>query len=272
MTRRTLKLCLIGASGRMGRELARAAQLLEAQGGPKVSVIGGMVAADDPFCGAELSGVEGVLAGKWEERFNQADVLIDFSSKAGTQRAVEAATFAKLPMVVGTTGLGVEGEESLREAARFIPIVYASNYSVAMNALFYLSAQAAGILGESYDAEIVELHHRQKKDAPSGSALSLAKSIAAINGLDATTSFKLGRSGVSGVRPTGEIGISAVRGGDVVGEHTVYFFGPGERLELKHCISNRAIFAQGALRAAQWVVEQVPGLYSMQDVLGIPRD
>lgn len=191
-----------------------------------------------------------------------AEVLIDFSSPAGAGLAAAAAAAAGVGLVVGTTGLGAEHEAAVRAAAERVPVVWSANMSLGVNLLLGLLRQASAAL-PGFDLEIVELHHGGKADAPSGTALAMARAA----GRDMPV--RSGRSGVVGVRPKGEVGVLAVRGGDVVGEHTAYLLGPGERLELTHRATNRQIFAHGAVRAARWVAGRGPGLYGMQDVLGL---
>jgi 4-hydroxy-tetrahydrodipicolinate reductase len=172
-------------------------------------------------------------------------------------------------MVIGTTGHSDSHKEKIVGLAQAIPIVWASNYSTGVNALFWLTRKAAEILGPSFDLEIVEMHHRLKKDAPSGTAMTLAEILAAVRGEQLKEVLHHGREGIVGERSAREIGMHSVRGGDVVGDHTVIFAANGERMELTHKASNRDTFANGALRAALWVAAQKPGLYNMQHVLGL---
>ena len=195
-----------------------------------------------------------------------ADVLIDFSSAAATEAICKAAMKSSTALVIGTTGHSAKEKQAIETAARKIPVVFASNFSIGVNALFSLTEQAAKILGENFDLEIVETHHRMKKDAPSGTAKTLAEILQRVR---QTTNLRHGREGISGERERSEIGIHSVRGGDVVGDHTVIFAGQGERVELTHRASSRETFARGALRAARWVIGKPPGLYDMRDVLGI---
>lgn len=194
------------------------------------------------------------------------DVIVDFSSPAATGALLELAVAHRKPVVIGTTGQPAAERERLRTLAARIPCVWSANYSVGVNLLFHLTGEAARLLGEGYDAEIVEMHHRHKKDAPSGTAARLLEIVLAAR---RTGAARYGRHGLAGPRPTGEVGVHALRGGDVVGDHTVIFAGPGERIELTHKAADRSNFARGALCAAQWVVTQPAGLYDMQDVLGL---
>ncbi len=220
---------------------------------------------------AAAEGVEIVglcdLGGSLQEAATGADVIIDFSFHDATGAVIETAIAMNLPLVIGTTGHSEERRAELRQMTRAIPTVWAGNYSVGVNLLFHLTRQAASVLDETYDAEVVEMHHRMKKDAPSGTAVNLYEIILKERGLG-PEALRHGRSGITGERTSTEVGIHALRGGDVVGDHTVMFAGMGERIELVHRASDRRVFAAGAIRAARWVCAQPPGLYDMQDVLG----
>ncbi len=197
-----------------------------------------------------------------------AAVVIDFTSPEASCAHAKVCAERGVAMVIGSTGFTPEAKEKVREAAARIPIVLAPNTSVGVNLVIRMAGELARWLGESYDVEIVEAHHRMKKDAPSGTALRLAEEVAAATGRT-REHFRLAREGQVGERPRGEIGVQTLRGGDVVGEHTVFFFGDGERVELTHRATSRDQFARGAVRAARWVVQQSPGLYDMMDVLGL---
>jgi 4-hydroxy-tetrahydrodipicolinate reductase len=240
-----LQILLNGARGRMGQTIAQTAA------GMNASVRAGVDVGDD--AAAHLAGCE---------------VIIDFSSHQATSGMLELAVARKLPIVIGTTGHAAAEKSRLLALAARVPCVWAGNFSVGVNLLFALTRRAAQVLGSDYDAELVEMHHRFKKDAPSGTAARLLEIILEERQLTAAA-LKHGRSGISGERPATEVGVHALRGGDVVGDHTVIFAGMGERLELAHMASDRAIFARGAIRAAQWVVSQPAGVYDMQDVLGL---
>jgi 4-hydroxy-tetrahydrodipicolinate reductase len=201
----------------------------------------------------------------------RSDVVIDFSHVGAVPALARAAASSRTPMVVCTTGLDAAAHAALDALAKVAPVVVAANTSVGVTVLLHLAARAAELLGEDYDVEIVELHHRHKVDAPSGTALRLAEAVAGARGLELAKAARHGRSGQVGARTPDEIGIHALRGGDVIGEHTVLLAGAGERLELTHRAHARDLFARGALRAARWVVSQPPGKYEMSDVLGIPR-
>lgn len=236
-----------GAKGRMGQML-----LACAARDPELQVAGAIDAGDD------LASV-----------LSKAQVVIDFSQPEVTVGVAGACAAAGKALVIGTTGHGAAEREVIRGTALHLPIVWASNYSTGVNTLFWLTRKAAEILGPGFDVEVVEMHHRHKKDAPSGTAATLVEILAQARRLSAETAVRHGRQGLVGARSGGEIGVHALRGGDVVGDHTVVFAADGERVELTHRASSRETFANGALRAAQWVVGRPPGIYSMQDVLGL---
>ena len=199
----------------------------------------------------------------------QSDVCIDFSHHSALGSVLTACIAAKKTLVIGTTGISDEGVERIREASARIPIVYSGNYSTGVNTLLWLTRRAAEILGPDFDLEITETHHRMKKDSPSGTAKMLAETLAEVRGLQYNEDIRHGRFGDVGARTRGEIGMHAIRGGDVVGDHTVLFAAPGERVELTHKASSRDIFARGAIRAAIWAHGKPAGLYDMRDVLGL---
>jgi 4-hydroxy-tetrahydrodipicolinate reductase len=198
-----------------------------------------------------------------------AQAAIAFALPQGTPAIVAACVAAKCPLVLGTTGHNTEQLAAVEAAAKHVPIVMASNFSLGVNLLFKLAELAAKALNSDYDAEIFEAHHRNKKDAPSGTALSIGQAIAKGRGTTLQKEAVHGRHGETGVRPRGAIGFSVLRGGDIIGDHTLTFAGPGERIEITHKAQDRMSFAVGALQAARWVVGKSPGLYSMQDVLGL---
>ncbi len=199
---------------------------------------------------------------------SQGDVVIDFSTAETTGSLLDLAIARKLPVVIGTTGHSAEARTALLVKAAQVPTVWAGNFSVGVNLLFALTARAAQALDSSFDVELVEMHHKHKKDAPSGTAARLLELLLEARNLQ-SDALRHGREGITGERTISEIGVHALRGGDVIGDHTVLFAGPGERLELTHKASDRLIFARGALRAALWVVNQPAGVYDMQDVLGL---
>ncbi len=198
-----------------------------------------------------------------------SDVVVDFTSADSTAEICRGCVREAKPLVTGTTGQSDEQRAEIEKAAQSIAIVHAANFSVGVNVLLSLTGIAARLLGNEFDLEIVEAHHRMKKDSPSGTAKRLAEILCAARELNYETDVAHGREGLVGERPVGQIGLHSIRGGDVVGDHTVIFAGRGERIELTHRASNRETFAIGALRAALWITEQAPGLYSMEDVLGL---
>ncbi len=240
-----LQIALLGARGRTGRAITTAA----------------------PEHGAVIAfplGRNDALA----DAIQRADVVMDFSSHEITSHVIELAVVHRKPLVIGTTGHPPEEKQRLRIEAANIPTVWTGNYSVGVNLLFGLTQRASAILGADYDAEVVEMHHRFKKDAPSGTAAGLLQIILEERKLT-EEAVRHGRAGITGERNTTEVGVHALRGGDVVGDHSVIFAALGERIELTHKAADRSIFARGALRAAQWIKSQRPGLYDMQDVLGL---
>lgn len=240
-----LRILINGSRGRMGQAVAGAAKEMGFVVGAQTDV------GDDIAAGVA-----------------QCDVVVDFSAHSATRAMLEASAAQRRPVVLGTTGHSPEEKKELLALAARVPCVWAGNFSVGVNLLFALTRRATAILGPDYDAEVVEMHHRFKKDAPSGTAARLLEIILEERRLD-RSALRHGRQGITGEREPTEVGIHALRGGDVVGDHTVIFAALGERLELTHKASDRGIFARGALRAAQWVVTQKPGVYDMQDVLGL---
>jgi 4-hydroxy-tetrahydrodipicolinate reductase len=197
------------------------------------------------------------------------DALIDFTHATSTVAIAESCATAGKILVIGTTGHHDDARRRILELSKVIPIVFAPNFSVGVNTLFWLTRKAAEILGPDFDLEVVEMHHHLKKDSPSGTARRLAEILADVRQLNYSTDVMHGREGMVGERTNVEIGMHAIRGGDVVGDHTVIFANIGERVELTHKASSRDTFAKGALRAARWAQAQKPGLYDMQDVLGL---
>lgn len=259
----TTAVTVLGPSGRMGKAI-----LAAAAGRTDVRVAAALDRSDAPDVGKEVApGV--VTTALIDAALAAAPVYIDFTTPNATAAIAAQARQRRIAAVVGTTGLTQAGEHALDALAEVAAVVGAPNFSVGVNLLLGLCALAAKTLGTAWDAEIVELHHKAKRDAPSGTALGLARAIAAAREQDLEQVGRYARSGDVGPRPAGEIGAVAVRGGDVVGEHTAYFFGAGERIELSHRATDRAIFAHGALRAAVWAAGQKPGRYDMIDVLGM---
>ena len=244
-----LAVSLVGASGRMGQAVQDCARRH-----PESFTLVGLPGRGD----------------NWTTAFAHCDVIIDFSLPETTDALLEAVVATKKPLVVGTTGHDAAARERIAGAAESVPLLLASNFSVGVNALFWLARKAAGILGRDFDLEVIETHHRLKKDSPSGTARRLAEVLAEAQQLSVEHDLRHGRVGDVGPRSAREIGVHSIRGGDVVGEHTVLFAGMGERLELTHRASNRETFAAGALRAAAWLAAQKPGrIYDMEDVLGL---
>ncbi len=263
-----LHVAIAGASGRMGRLLIE-----QVAAGEGVRLVGALEHAGSPELGADA----GALVGRpWGVRIvsdpavalSGADVVIDFSSASATPGVVRAAAAAGVACVVGTTGLSAEAEEALREASERIPVLAAPNMSLGVQVLAHALAETLRLLGADWDVEIIETHHHLKKDAPSGTALRLASVVKKARSLN-DDDIKHGRHGASAQRTVGEVGMHAVRGGDVVGDHTVLLAGAGERIELTHKATSRAVFAAGALRAARWLKGRGPGRYTIGDVLGI---
>lgn len=258
------KVCVLGPSGKMGRELIRlidedtrgSMALFAAVDRPGSEILG------KPLIGSGVVPVDDIAAGLAE-----ADVYIDFTAPEATIQAAQIARERGIAAVIGTTGLGPDGEAAVAALSERVPVVYAANFSLGVNVLLGLAERAAAALGEDFDIEIVEFHHKHKRDAPSGTALALAEALR--RGRGDTLEYRLAREGDVGPRGKDELGVLAVRGGDVVGEHTAYFFGDKERLELTHRAGSRSIFAAGALRAASWVVGKPAGRYTMRDVLGL---
>jgi 4-hydroxy-tetrahydrodipicolinate reductase len=239
------------------------AAAVEAPGSPLLGRDAGELA------GLGASGVR--VTDDLEAGLRSVDLAIDFSTAAAVPGFARAAASARIPSVICTTGLSPEAHAAIDALAGVAPVVVAANTSVGVTVLLHLAARAAALLGDDYDAEIIELHHRHKVDAPSGTALRLAEAVAEARGLDLDAAARHGRSGATGPRGKGELGIHAVRAGDIIGEHTLVLAGAGERIELTHRAHARDLFARGALRAARWVGGQPAGRYEMSDVLGLPR-
>jgi 4-hydroxy-tetrahydrodipicolinate reductase len=260
---------IAGCAGRMGRTLIGeivAASDLRLAGG---TVEPGVLGIVDRAALFALAHGEFPVTDDPDTLFRSADVVIDFTSPAAARRHAALAGRIGTALVVGTTGLAPEDDAAIAVAAGTAPIVRAANMSLGVNLLIGLAERVAAALGPDFDIEIVEMHHRHKRDAPSGTALALGH--AAARGRNATLDAvaQRGRDGDTGPRPAGAIGFAALRGGDVVGDHTIVFAGPGERIELTHKATDRQIFARGAVAAARWAARRPPGLYSMADVLGL---
>jgi 4-hydroxy-tetrahydrodipicolinate reductase len=249
-----LKIAIAGAGGRMGRAVIEAASADR-----ELDIVAAVDMAGSPAIGQPAGPIR---IGSEPAAVAQADVVLDFTRPEGTLALLEHAK----AMVIGTTGFTEGDKERIARAAKRIPIVQAANFAVGVNTAYKLAETAARILGDDYDVEIVEAHHRHKVDAPSGTALQLGEIIA---GALKKKDFVFGRKGVTGERPPKQIGFHAIRGGDIVGEHTVIFAGTGERVEVTVRSQSRLTYASGALRAAKWLKGRPPALYAMRDVLGL---
>ena len=262
-----LRIAVAGSSGRMGRMLIEATDtapdcvLRGALDRPGAALLG-----EDAGAGLGLNtGVR--ITADLDQGLGDADVLIDFTRPEGTLQHLDACLRHGVAMVIGTTGFDAEGLARIREGATRLPIVLAPNMSIGVNVVLQLLAQAGRALAEGYDIEVIEAHHRHKVDAPSGTALKMGEVVAAAAGRDLAHDAVWGRHGHTGERAPGSIGFSVIRGGDIVGDHTVLFAGTGERIEITHKSSSRATYASGSLRAARFLRGRAPGLYDMQDVL-----
>ncbi len=261
------KLTVVGAGGRMGRRIIA----LATESG-QFDIVGAVENEGHPDVGKDAGLIAGIerlnvpLGGSWPAG---ANVVIDFSLPEAADRTLQQCTASGTALVLGTTGLAANQHEAIKAAAEKIPILYGTNMSVGMNILFSVVGKVAAMLGEDYDIEIIEEHHRFKKDAPSGSALTLAQNICKATGRPYPNSLIHGRSGKEALRKKGEIGMHAVRAGDITGVHSVIYGTLGETITLSHTAHSRDTLVRGALRAAEWLLGKPPALYSMADVLGI---
>ena len=264
------RIAVMGAAGRMGKTLIEAVQ--QADG---VCLSAAIDRADSSLIGADAGelaalGKLGVqLSGDLSAVLEQFDVLIDFTHPSVTLKNLEICRQAGKAMVIGTTGFSPQEKQLLADAGKQIPIVFAANFSVGVNLCLKLLDTAARVLGDDVDIEIIEAHHRHKVDAPSGTALRMGEVVANALGRDLQKVAVYGREGQTGARERETIGFATVRAGDVVGDHTVLFAADGERVEITHKASSRMTFAKGAVRSALWLQQRQPGLYDMQDVLGL---
>ena len=264
------RIAITGAAGRMGRVLIEAVNNVE-----QAELGATIVLADDPMAGIDAGALAGLgkelgvkTATSLDAVLDDFDVLIDFTAPAATMANVELCRAHGKSIVIGTTGLTDEQKTGLQQAAVDMGIVFAPNYSVGVNLCLNLLRMAAKVMGDDSDIEVIEMHHKHKVDAPSGTALRMGEVVAETMGWDLNEVACYGREGQTGARPHKQIGFETIRGGDVVGDHTVMFATEGERVEVTHKAQSRMTFAKGAVRAAQWVVAQPNGLYDMQDVLG----
>lgn len=263
------KVVVAGASGRMGRALIEGVQQ-----NPDLALHGAVDRADSPFIGQDAGQALGQQCGirisaDIAATVKGAGALIDFTRPEGTMAHLDACVASGVSMVIGTTGLSAEHKQRLEQGARSIPIVFAPNMSVGVNVLLRLLEVAAQALGDDFDVEVIEAHHRHKVDAPSGTALRMGEVLAKSLRRNLEEVAIYGREGVTGERNSKTIGFATLRGGDIVGDHTALFAGIGERIEITHKASSRTTFAQGALRAALWLAGRKPGLYDMHDVLSL---
>jgi 4-hydroxy-tetrahydrodipicolinate reductase len=259
-----------GATGRMGSRITALSKDYE-----NLKLIGAIEKKGHEFIGKDIGSILGIgergviLNDNLESIIDKGDVVIDFTSISSTLNHVKITKRYNKAMVIGTTGFSKEEIELIKDASKDIPIVLAPNMSVGVNLLLKILKDIAVVLADEYDIEIIEAHHRLKKDAPSGTAMKMAQVIAEAIGRDLDNVAVYSRKGLIGERTKNEIGIQTIRAGDIVGEHTVLFGGLGERIEITHRASSRDTFARGALRAASWIYGRKPGLYDMQDVLGL---
>ena len=259
-----MKLAIAGAGGRMGRVLTRI--IHETEG---CSVAGGLELKGSPLVGTKMGETAVMITDDPAALFKNIDGIVDFTVPAASLSLVEFSAKAGIVHVIGTTGIDAAGEEKIRAAGKSARIVKSGNMSLGVNILASLVRKAAAALGEDFDIEVLEMHHRQKIDAPSGTALLLGQAAAEGRAIDLAKRSVRSRDGHTGARPKGDIGFAALRGGSVVGEHTVIFAGNSERIEFSHRAESRDIFAYGAVTAALWARGQKPGFYSMADVLGL---
>lgn len=241
----TLKIAIAGAGGRMGQKLIERAEAL-----------GGFDITDKLHRLSDLNDIK-------------ADVLIDFSHTDALEAHLDTCVKNNMALVLGTTGFSTAQNKQIEQSAKKIPIIYSANFSIGVNVVEQITRKLASVLDESFDIEIAESHHKHKADAPSGTALMLGRAAARGRNVDFDDHAVLSREGQTGARTSGDIGFSCIRAGEITGEHTVMFVGENERIEIAHKASDRALFADGALRAAKWAKNAAPGLYSMQDVLGL---
>ncbi|MFT4726979.1 MAG: 4-hydroxy-tetrahydrodipicolinate reductase [Granulosicoccus sp.] len=264
------KLAVNGAAGRMGRQLLAAIAERD-----DTTLVGAADAPGQPSIGVDASVLSGgavtgvVVTDKLDEILTNSQVVIDFTAPVVSLGVLEAAVASETGVVIGTTGFSPEQLQLLYGYARQIPVMFAPNYSVGVTVTLDLLEKAARALGDDYDVEIIEAHHRHKVDAPSGTAIKMGEVVAEALGRDLSTCAVYGRQGITGERDTKTIGFETIRAGDIIGDHTVLFAGNGERIEITHKATDRMTFARGAVRAAVWLSSQPAGLYDMRNVLGL---
>lgn len=265
-----IKIAVCGAAGRMGQRIINS--VIETEG---VQLSGALERPGHPLAGQDVGQVAGcgtlgiVISDDINAVVAGCDVLIDFTTPKVSLKNLEVCGLNGKAIVIGSTGFTAEERTLAQELAKDVPVVLAPNMSVGVNVCFKILKDVARTLGNDFDVEIVELHHNKKKDSPSGTAVRMGEVVAEALGRDYSKVANYHREGICGERTKTEIGMQTVRGGDIVGEHTVYFIGMGERIEISHRAMTRDMFSRGSVRAAQWVVSQQPGLYDMQDVLGL---
>lgn len=267
-----IRAIVTGAAGRMGCSIIRAIHQTDG-----IDVVGAVEREGHPLFGKDAGEVAGLGPMKvrivygLENILDRADVVIDFTTPQATLANLEKVTASGKAWVIGSTGFTKDEEEKLRRMTDKSPCVFSPNMSVGVNIVFRIIQDVAKVLGDDYDIEVIEAHHRHKKDAPSGTAMKMAQILADSLGRDLASVGKFSRHGITGERDKKEIGVQSIRAGDIVGDHTVMFCGSGERIEITHRAQSRDNFASGAIRAAMWVVKQKPGLYDMMDVLGLKK-
>jgi 4-hydroxy-tetrahydrodipicolinate reductase len=264
-----INVVVTGAAGRMGTQIVRALAAEKDMRLHGAVERAGFAAGTDASAAAGLPAAGVTIGDDLAKALNLAHAVVDFTAPDASARHAETCAEKGVPIVIGSTGFGAAAKARVAAAAKRVPVVLSPNMSVGVNVLFELVRRAADVLGSAYDVEIVELHHRMKKDAPSGTAVRLAEVAAEALERDPAKDLAFARHGMIGERPPAQIGVQTLRGGDVVGEHTVLFCGQGERLELTHRATSREQFARGAVRAVRWVIGRQPGLYDMADVLGL---
>jgi len=262
-----MRIALHGATGRMGKEIVRLVHENRERG---YQIVGAIAAPDAPEQGADVGEIAGIghlgvsVTADHAVGLLGADVAIDFSGAGAVTALARAVKRAKVALVSGTTGLDASGTAAINEVSEVAPVLWAANMSLGLEAVAQMARSAIAALGDEYDIEIVETHHRHKVDAPSGTALRLAE---AVREARPDLVLRHGREGSAGPRKKSELAVVAIRGGDVIGDHTIYLMGPSERIEITHRATQRDLFARGALRAARWLIGKKPGRYSLRDLL-----
>jgi len=272
----TADIVVLGAKGRMGQMVLQAcAQKLNAQksrpSGPRLRVVGAVESPHSAHLGQAvgIDGIDAPLTSDLQSLLRPGVIVIDFTSPQSSLAALDMVRKSGAAHVICTTGFSPGEKRVIEEASASVPVVLSPNMSVGVTLMFKVAEMVARTLGEDFDVEIIEAHHNLKKDSPSGTALGFAEAVARGHGVELSAKANYGREGMVGARPRGEIGIHAVRGGDIVGDHTVLYAGDGERIELKHMAHSRMTFAQGAVKAALFLAGKPAGMYDMVDVLGL---